>query len=211
MSKMPQAESLQGVQAVVASPIFDAADQVAGVVYGCRSQGLRTRDIGPLDAQIVQLLAAIVGSGLVRVTKEAEANRMRIAMHAAAEAEQTRIQNLFGRYVPPLVAEQRLPASSRLAGVFSQLSADPAAAFFGRACAIGVSAGCENQAIRSAGRSEFRHVPPRLIDYPIVLREGKGPLPDRTAVELLTRACNQGWAGSCEELGRVRANGGPVH
>lgn len=94
LSKVSQTESLQGVQAVVASPIFDATDNVAGAVYGSRSQGLRTRDIGPLDAQIVQLLACIVGSGLVRLEKEAEANRMRIAMEAAAEADQAKSQFL---------------------------------------------------------------------------------------------------------------------
>src|SRR5439155_4858756 len=46
-------ESLQGVQAVVASPIFDHEDMVAGAVYGSRSLNARSRDIGPLEAQVV--------------------------------------------------------------------------------------------------------------------------------------------------------------
>ena len=75
LGKVSNTDSLQGVQAVVASPIFDGGESVVGVAYGSRNQGVRTRDIGPLDAQIVQLLAAIVGSGLVRLEKEGEANR----------------------------------------------------------------------------------------------------------------------------------------
>ena len=34
----------------------------------------------------------------------------------------------------------------------------------------------------------------------MVLRLGKGALPDRTPLELLTRGCNQGWLGSCGDL-----------
>jgi adenylate cyclase len=72
-------DSLQGVEAVVASPIFDARDQVVGMVYGCRTritaQGL---GIGPLEAAVMQLLASTVGVGLTRAEKEAEASRLRV-------------------------------------------------------------------------------------------------------------------------------------
>lgn len=105
--KMSQTESLQGVQAVVASPILDSADNVVGIVYGSRSYTMRTRDIGPLDAQIVQLLAGIVGSGLVRLEKEAEANRMRIAMEAAAQADQAK-----SKFLSSMSHELRTPLNA---------------------------------------------------------------------------------------------------
>jgi adenylate cyclase len=75
-------ESLQGVEAVVASPIFGANDQhVVGIVYGCRNKYSRHRGgvgIGPLEAQVMQLLAAAVGAGLARQEQEAEASRLRV-------------------------------------------------------------------------------------------------------------------------------------
>jgi hypothetical protein len=104
-----------------------------------------------------------------------------------------------------LIGERRLGSASVLAGVLHNISADPAAAFFRRACSVGLPTGCENQTIHSAGRRDFRHVPPRPADYPILLREGKGALPDRTVSELLTRGCNQGWTGACEDLARLKA------
>jgi len=71
------AESLQGIEAVVAAPIFDACDRVVGAVYGCRSRftshaGL---GIGPLEAQVIQLLASVVGVGLARQEQETRALR----------------------------------------------------------------------------------------------------------------------------------------
>src|SRR5262249_43399538 len=56
-------DSLVGVQGVVASPIIDAKDEVIGVVYGTRNQRTRGRELGPLEAQVVQLLAVAVGAG----------------------------------------------------------------------------------------------------------------------------------------------------
>ncbi len=103
-----------------------------------------------------------------------------------------------------LVALRRLGADSPLSGVLHRVSPDPAAGFFRRACTLGFSAGCENQAMHAARQSSFRHVPPRPADYPIVLREGKGPLPDRTLGELLARACGQGWTHACQQLETAR-------
>jgi adenylate cyclase len=70
-------ESLQGIEAVAAAPIFDSRDRVAGAVYGCRSRitlhaGL---GIGSLEAQVMQLLASVVGVGLARQEQEARALR----------------------------------------------------------------------------------------------------------------------------------------
>ncbi|MHB1423830.1 MAG: adenylate/guanylate cyclase domain-containing protein [Gemmataceae bacterium] len=75
---MPHAaESLQGIEALAAAPIFDSHDQVVGAVYGCRSRitphaGL---GIGHLEAQVMQLLASVVGVGLARQEQEASALR----------------------------------------------------------------------------------------------------------------------------------------
>jgi adenylate cyclase len=61
--------SLARIEAAVAAPIFGLNDEIAGVLYGARSRGLFARGpIGPLEAQLVQLLAASVGANLARST-----------------------------------------------------------------------------------------------------------------------------------------------
>jgi adenylate cyclase len=69
-------ESLRNVDAVVASPIFGIDDDVPGVLYGVRRALGRSQlpGIRPLEAQVVQLLAAAVSSSLAR----AEAARTRV-------------------------------------------------------------------------------------------------------------------------------------
>ena len=73
-------QSLSGVEAVVASPIFDEDDAVVGAVYGSRDMRSATqqRGIEKLEAQFVQLLAGAVSAGLVRLSREAEAARARV-------------------------------------------------------------------------------------------------------------------------------------
>jgi adenylate cyclase len=62
-----QAESLRNTSAIVASPVFGVNDEVAGVLYGARMlRAVSARGIQPLEAQLVQLLAAAVGANLVR-------------------------------------------------------------------------------------------------------------------------------------------------
>ncbi len=70
-------ESLQGVEAVAASPIFDSQDKVVGAVYGTRSRFTRHAGIGigSLEAQVMQLLASAVGVGLARQEQETRATR----------------------------------------------------------------------------------------------------------------------------------------
>lgn len=73
--------SLVGVEAVVASPIFGDGEEIVGAVYGTRdlrSASSGRQGIQPLEAQVVQLLAAAVSSGLARVQGEAEAARTRV-------------------------------------------------------------------------------------------------------------------------------------
>jgi adenylate cyclase len=62
-----QAESLRNTSAIVASPVFGVNDEVAGVLYGARLlRAVNGGGIRPLEAQLVQLLAAAVGANLVR-------------------------------------------------------------------------------------------------------------------------------------------------
>ncbi len=85
-------ESLQGVEAVAASPIFDTRDQVVGAVYGLRTRfNPRTGvGIGPLEAQVMQLLASAVGVGLARAEQEAEAGRLRVQFEQFFSADLAR-------------------------------------------------------------------------------------------------------------------------
>jgi adenylate cyclase len=70
-------ESLQGIEAVAASPIFDSQDKVVGAIYGTRNRFTSQSGlgIGPLEAQVMQLLASAVGVGLARQEQEARAAR----------------------------------------------------------------------------------------------------------------------------------------
>jgi signal transduction histidine kinase len=83
-------ESLVGVQGVVVSPFFNAKGQIAGVVYGTRLQRAKGREIGPLEAQVAQLLATAVGAALQRLEHDEETNRLRVAKEAAEEADRTK-------------------------------------------------------------------------------------------------------------------------
>jgi adenylate cyclase len=70
--------SLDDVEAIVVSPVFGLqADDVAGALYGLRTrQALARGGIRPLEAQLVQVLAAIVGANLART----EALRTRLQL-----------------------------------------------------------------------------------------------------------------------------------
>lgn len=94
LQTLSNAESLAGVQSVVASPILAADKAVLGVLYGSRARTNRQREVGQLEAQMVQLLASAVGTGLLRAQHESEANRMRIAKEAAEQADRTKSQFL---------------------------------------------------------------------------------------------------------------------
>ncbi|MBY0525735.1 MAG: adenylate/guanylate cyclase domain-containing protein [Gemmataceae bacterium] len=70
-------KGLQGVDAVVVAPVFGAGDEMVGALYGLRNPRFPARGgkITPLEAQMVQLLAATVGGHLGR----AQAARTRVA------------------------------------------------------------------------------------------------------------------------------------
>jgi hypothetical protein len=75
-----------------------------------------------------------------------------------------------------------------------------AADAFRRACALGFAVGCENAKAIATGTSLLRHDDPRLHDFPILLRQGKGAADDRTPLEVYQRACRQGWAAGCSDV-----------
>ena len=87
-----RAASLMQVESVVASPIFDRNEKIIGVVYGSRDVRSQSRKQGiqPLEAQVVQLLASAVSSGLARVDKETEAARMRVQFEQFSSPELVR-------------------------------------------------------------------------------------------------------------------------
>ncbi len=67
-------------ESIVISPLFDAKDQVTGAIYGTRvihgSNG--RRGIRYLEAQLVELLAQSVSTGIARLEHEAKAARRRV-------------------------------------------------------------------------------------------------------------------------------------
>ena len=72
--------SLVGVDTVVAAPVFDAGRQIIGVVYGARSlrPDAPPPRISPLEAMVVQVLAAAVGAGLEREEARERALRSQV-------------------------------------------------------------------------------------------------------------------------------------
>jgi hypothetical protein len=72
-----------------------------------------------------------------------------------------------------------------------------AATEFERACRLGFSAGCDNTVAITQG-DMFRRDAPTLADYRFILRGSKGPVLDQAPVQLLARACAQGWPDTCQ-------------
>jgi signal transduction histidine kinase len=91
--KAAETSSLGGIQSVVAAPVLDDREQVVGILYGSQDFVLGAPGIGPLAAQMVQLLATAIGTALARAEQEAEANRLRVEMAVAEEANSAK--NLF--------------------------------------------------------------------------------------------------------------------
>jgi hypothetical protein len=73
-------------------------------------------------------------------------------------------------------------------------------AAFEQACGRGFVQGCQNLTAAATGTG-YRHGAARLVDYPVVLRSGKGALPPMTPIETYTLACDQGWMEGCQDLG----------
>ena len=79
---------------------------------------------------------------------------------------------------------------------------------FSRACSFQFAAGCENLvSLQANGTSQPRQAPPVLADFPVVLRTGKGAIPENTPVDVFNRACNEGWMTACHSLGGIYLQG----
>ena len=89
-----ESESVMGIEAVIASPVFDKSENVVGAIYGVRNKvtvaGGAKIGVNPLEAQIVQLLASSVGAGLARQEQEAEAGRLRVQFEQFFSADLAR-------------------------------------------------------------------------------------------------------------------------
>lgn len=88
------AESLINVHALVASPILDEQQNVIAALYGSRGFSLRSRNLGALEAKMVQVIAATVSIQLINKRQVEEAYQMRTARDAAAEADRAKSQFL---------------------------------------------------------------------------------------------------------------------
>ena len=104
---LSQTESLRNIQSVVASPILDAQEQVIGALYGSRTRRPGSREIGPLEAQLVQVLASAVSAGLARVEQDMRASQFRVAKEAAEAADRTK-----GQFLANMSHELRTPLNA---------------------------------------------------------------------------------------------------
>lgn len=87
---------------------------------------------------------------------------------------------------------RRVEASSTLMEDFSQ------------ACSVGYQPGCENlNALQQDAATQPRQSRPVLRDFPVVLRTGKGAIPEQTPVDIFQRACGEGWLTACHDLANL--------
>ena len=84
-TQMKKSSSGGEYSAVVVAPVFDALQNVTGVVYGLRGQHRKNyrRGVRPMEAHFVQLVAEAVSAGLIRLEREAEAARDKVLLDQA--------------------------------------------------------------------------------------------------------------------------------
>ncbi|MGB7348065.1 MAG: adenylate/guanylate cyclase domain-containing protein [Pirellulaceae bacterium] len=75
--------------AFVAAPIFDGTGAVAACLFAARDQGGDSQPAGirPLEAQLVQVTAGVVGNRLARLTAEAEQTRTQVQLEQFASPQ----------------------------------------------------------------------------------------------------------------------------
>lgn len=103
-------DSLSNIESAVASPIFDAnGNDIIGAIYGARQSSpiAASTGIRDLEAQLVQVIASVVGTGLARVQSETEAARRRVQ---------------FEQFVSPVVARELDRDPGLLAGRDREIS-----------------------------------------------------------------------------------------
>jgi hypothetical protein len=94
-------------------------------------------------------------------------------------------------------------ACNQLGIVEAKIWDDPrkAAAAFEDGCERGSQRACANRSVSINSTASFATAPPTLVDYPIILEEGKGPIRDKRPAALYARACEQGWLDTCGRTG----------
>lgn len=82
---------------------------------------------------------------------------------------------------------------------------DPAGAAnpFDQGCELGFKTACGNAVALRSGEDNFGSGPPRLDDFPIILRGSKGEVRERDASALYALACREGWKGTCRSTDGV--------
>ena len=78
---------------------------------------------------------------------------------------------------------------------------------FTQACMMGFSPACRNSATVNRGIAPTARGVPGVEDYQVLLRTGKGPIPETTPDQILTRACREGWMAGCEDLAGLYLRG----
>jgi TPR repeat protein len=78
---------------------------------------------------------------------------------------------------------------------------------FSRACGLGFQVACQNVLLVGGDAGPPSQARPQWQDYPVILRTGKGTLPDQTPFEFALRACDQGWMTGCDDLGAAYLQG----
>ncbi|NLX99496.1 MAG: response regulator [Rhodopirellula sp.] len=108
--------SLEGVEAVVGSPILDSNGKVLGVLYGSRDSRPASSHVGiqSLEAQVVQLLASSVSVGLIRMEMQQRLHQAE-KLAAVGQAIAYILHDLRGPLGNAQQLIEMLPAGSRTA------------------------------------------------------------------------------------------------
>lgn len=89
-------------------------------------------------------------------------------------------------------------------------AADPGDLFI-KACGWGQPVACDNSKEWSsqtmAAAPVLKHGEADLLDFPRVLRQGKGPIPEKTPLQVYARACDEGWMSGCAGLAGIYFRG----
>ena len=78
-----------------------------------------------------------------------------------------------------------------------------AADAFSRACVTGFATGCQNILAGQSREGDFQRMPPRAIDYRVLLQEGTGPIRASNEQQLYELACRQEFADGCYRIGSL--------
>ena len=69
-----------------------------------------------------------------------------------------------------------------------------------RGCDLGFEPACQNLETFASGLGSLERAPPTAADFPIILRGTKAAITDHSPAALYARACDQGWADTCDRV-----------